>query len=186
VDLDLKGRLSHSNLTSTAFSLRSTRSGTYARPWAQRRNQFGTASLMTHRERRGWLSSAACLLATAAFAAYGRKGDFSRELERRQLRFYAALPPSNGGSGGIQYANLLHAFKNNDRNLATGLVLILGELRHHFGLRVEQPVALLTFDLLALALNFSLPISTVTSGCATRLWYQLGFSGAPPFDAMMT
>jgi hypothetical protein len=86
-------------------------------------------------------------LATAAFAAYGRKGDFSRKLERRQLRFYAALPPSNGGSAGIQYANLLHAFKNNDRNLATGLLLILGELRHHFGLRVEQPVALLTFDL---------------------------------------
>jgi hypothetical protein len=31
------------------------RSGTYARPWAQRRNQFGTGSLMTHKERRGWL-----------------------------------------------------------------------------------------------------------------------------------
>jgi len=35
----------------------------------------------------------------------------------------------------------------------------------------------------ALAENVSLPISIVTSGLATRLWYQAGLSGAPPFDA---
>src|SRR5712692_9437142 len=29
----------------------------------------------------------------------------------------------------------------------------------------------------------SVPTSTVTRGCATRLWYQSGFVGAPPFEA---
>jgi hypothetical protein len=66
-------------------------------------------------------------------------------------------------------ANLLCVVKSDDRNLATGILLIPVELRHHFGLRVEQPVALLTLDFSSLGLQFSLPISTVTSGCARRL-----------------
>jgi hypothetical protein len=53
--------------------------------------------------------------------------------------------------------SLLHAFKNYDRNLATGLLLILVELRHHFGLRVEESVALLTFDLSRLGLELLAP-----------------------------
>jgi len=36
---------------------------------------------------------------------------------------------------------------------------------------------------LAVAGNVSVPSSTVTSGFATRLWYQSGFVGAPPFEA---
>src|SRR5260370_35431062 len=63
----------------------------------------------------------------------------------------ALLPPFDGGSKAI--TNLFRAFKNDDRNLATGVLLMLVELRHHFALRVEQPVALLTFDLSSFGLE---------------------------------
>jgi hypothetical protein len=35
----------------------------------------------------------------------------------------------------------------------------------------------------AVASYVSAPISTVTFGLATRLWYQSGFFGEPAFDA---
>jgi hypothetical protein len=50
-------------------------------------------------------------------------------------------------------ANLLCVVKSDDRNLATGILLIPVKLRHHFGLRVEQPVALLTLDFSSLGLE---------------------------------
>src|SRR5258708_17326122 len=40
--------------------------------------------------------------------------------------------------------------------------------------------------MVALAWNFSLPISSVVVGCAFRLWNHAGFVGKPPFDAIIT
>jgi hypothetical protein len=39
---------------------------------------------------------------------------------------------------------------------------------------------------LAHASNVSPPTSTVTAGCASRLWYHAGWVGDPPFEATMT
>src|SRR5216684_8778050 len=40
--------------------------------------------------------------------------------------------------------------------------------------------------IVALAWNFSLPNSIVVFGLALRLWYQAGWVGKPPFDAIIT
>ena len=69
-----------------------------------------------------------------------------RDLDRRLLLCNASmrlvLPLArNGHCPGVLRS--VHAREHDDRDLPGGLLLILGKIRHLFGLAIEQPLALL-------------------------------------------